>query len=204
MSFNSAEYWEKRYQSGRNSGAGSYGRLAKYKAQVLNEFVAENNIESVIEWGCGDGNQLKLAKYPKYIGLDVSEKSIEICQSEFANDHTKEFIWINPVNNHVSLDIRAELSLSLDVIFHLVEDEVFEDYMKNLFNSATRFVIIYSSNMSDTGDTAEHVKHRKFTDWIGEKVKSWRQMDYQGNPFTFDGSDADNTSFADFYIYQKI
>lgn len=76
---NSKSYWESRYQKGGNSGFGSYGRLAKFKAEVLNDFVAKNSIQSVMEFGCGDGNQLKLAVYPKYIGLDVSPKAIKRC-----------------------------------------------------------------------------------------------------------------------------
>jgi hypothetical protein len=34
----SATYWEQRYARGWNSGVGSYGRLAEFKAQVLNNF----------------------------------------------------------------------------------------------------------------------------------------------------------------------
>jgi hypothetical protein len=48
----SAKYWEQRYQRGGNSGAGSYDNLAKFKAKILNNFVKENHIKSVIEWGC--------------------------------------------------------------------------------------------------------------------------------------------------------
>ena len=43
---NSREYWEKRYASGGNSGAGSYNYLAEFKAEILNNFVTENNINS--------------------------------------------------------------------------------------------------------------------------------------------------------------
>ena len=72
----SAKYWELRYRRGGNSGAGSYNNLAKFKANFLNNFVIENHIKSVIEWGCGDGHQLSLASYPQYIGYDVSKQSI--------------------------------------------------------------------------------------------------------------------------------
>jgi hypothetical protein len=41
---------------------------------------------------------------------------------------------------------RFDLELSLDVIYHLVEDEVFDAYMRSLFAHAGRFVVIYSSN----------------------------------------------------------
>ena len=69
----SAQYWDDRYRLAGNSGAGSYGRLADFKANVLNEFVAREKIASVVEFGCGDGNQLSLSRYPRYTGFDVSE-----------------------------------------------------------------------------------------------------------------------------------
>lgn len=40
----------------------------------------------------------------------------------------------------------ADLTLSLDVIYHLIEDNVFFTYMDRLFDSSTKFVIIYSLN----------------------------------------------------------
>ena len=60
QTFNSASYWDSRYVSGGTSGAGSYGHLAEFKANVLNTFVANRNIKLVIEFGFGDGNQLIL------------------------------------------------------------------------------------------------------------------------------------------------
>lgn len=39
---------------GNNSGAGSYGRLADFKAEIINQFVTENDVREVVEWGCGD------------------------------------------------------------------------------------------------------------------------------------------------------
>ena len=73
---NSGDYWENRYRGGGNSGAGSYRRLAQFKAEFLNQFVAVNHIASVIEIGCGDETQLALAKYPAYVGIDVSETAV--------------------------------------------------------------------------------------------------------------------------------
>lgn len=87
----SAEYWEKRYEMGGNSGAGSYNRLAIFKADVVNSFVKNYDIDVIIEWGCGDGNQLRLAQYPQYVGIDVSPKAVEICRKLFNKDKTKRF-----------------------------------------------------------------------------------------------------------------
>jgi hypothetical protein len=51
--FSSNSYWEARYGAGGSSGAGSYGRLAAFKAAFVNAFVADNHIRSVLDLGCG-------------------------------------------------------------------------------------------------------------------------------------------------------
>ena len=55
----SNDYQEKRYQQGGNSGNGSYDILAEFKAEIINKFVNQNEIETVIEFGSEDGNQLR-------------------------------------------------------------------------------------------------------------------------------------------------
>lgn len=196
--FDSADYWERRYHTGGTSGAGSYNRLAHFKAAVLNDFVERNNIHSIIEFGSGDGAQLELAEYPSYVGVDVSHTVVTVAKERFRDDPSKSFI-------HVSEDspnVRAELSLSLDVIYHLIEDDVFETYMRRLFDAATRFVIIYSSNY-DGGGTAVHVRHRCFTRWVEDKRPDFTLAGHIPNEFPFDEDDQDNTSFADFYIFER-
>lgn len=133
----SAKYWEKRYVDGRNSGYGSYGYFAEFKAEIINSFVKDNNIQTVIEFGCGDGNQLRLSEYPNYTGFDVSATAIKLCRSLFKNDGTKRFFMMDEYHHHM-----AELVLSLDVIYHLIEDRVFEDYMQRLFEASSKYVII--------------------------------------------------------------
>lgn len=191
-------YWEDRYVKGGNSGAGSYGRLATFKAEILNSFVEENEIKSVLEFGCGDGNQLTLARYPRYVGFDVSVTAIDLCMKKFERDRTKSFYLIDAYAGQI-----ADLALSLDVIFHLVENDVFEEYMRRLFRAATRFVIIYSSNI-DKNDAYQgsHVNHRKFTDWVERNCDGWFLKTHIPNKYPGDGNDTEN-SFADFYIYER-
>jgi len=197
--FKSREYWESRYSANGNSGAGSYKHFAEFKAETINKFVNENNIESVLELGCGDGNQLKLANYKKYIGFDVSEKSITLCKGLFKNDATKEFRLMDSYANE-----KCQLTLSLDVIYHLVEDEVFYAYMKTLFAAAERYVIIYASNTDDQSFTsAIHVRHRKFTLWIENNCPDWKLIKHIPNKYPYNG-DTTKTSFADFYIFGLI
>lgn len=200
MCISSAEYWEQRYLHGGTLGAGSYNRLADFKARVINQFVRDENINTVIEWGCGDGNQLKLADYPRYVGYDVSEEAVIKCREIFREDNTKKFIW-SGATDFVS-DIKAELALSLDVVYHLVEDDVFDLYMRRLFESSTKYVCIYSCNFNKF--SAPHVRCRKFTDYIDSHMSNWKLIKEIKNEYPYDVNDPNNTSWSDFYIYQHV
>jgi len=193
---NSSKYWKNRYQQGGNSGSGSYGRLAQFKADTINEFSDEHDVGSFIEFGCGDGNQLKYLNIDDYLGLDVSDKAIEICRNKYQEDQAKEFKKADEYKGET-----AECALSLDVIFHLVEDEVFESYMEQLFNAAEKYVVIYSSN-KESFTPSPHVRHRLFSLWIEQNKEEWKLKDYIPNKYPFNG-DNSNTSFSDFYIYEK-
>ncbi|TDV14401.1 class I SAM-dependent methyltransferase [Paraburkholderia caballeronis] len=194
--FDSAAYWSGRYRAGGNSGAGSYGRLAEFKAEILNAFVEEHHVDSVIEFGCGDGAQLRLARYPSYLGFDVAEESVALCRNAIGENETRAFRHAGQYRHE-----RADLTLSLDVIFHLIEDDVFHEYMRRLFFSAGRYVIIYSSNYD--GDwPAEHVKHRKFTDWVEQYHADFQLIRHIPNRYPL-VDDPQNESFADFYIFEK-
>lgn len=194
--FSSTDYWGQRYESGRNSGPGSYGHLADFKADVLNAFVSENNVASIIEFGCGDGNQLTLAKYPAYIGYDVSPSVIVMCRELFHKDKSKQFFHTKDYAAQT-----ADLTLSLDVIYHLVEDDVFDDYMHRLFNASSKFVAIYSSNQDEPiAPAAKHVFHRRFGGWVEKNAPQWNLMTCIRNPYPYNG-DSTKTSFADFYFY---
>jgi hypothetical protein len=195
----SASYWEARYRDGSTSGAGSYGRLAEFKAEILNDFVRTNDIRTVIEFGCGDGAQLELARYPQYFGVDVATLSIKRCLTRFTHDPTKRFYLANALPNDLG---KFDLSLSLDVVYHLVEDAVFEAHMRSLFAASQRHVAIYASNYDALTD-APHVRHRKFTAWVAENARDWQQSDYVPNRFPFDPARPDDTSFADFYFFAR-
>lgn len=194
---NTFEYWEERYKKGGNSGAGSYNKLAEFKAEVINKFVSKHSIKEVIEFGCGDGNQLQYFQFTTYIGYDVSSTAISICKAKYRNDDTKTFKLTESYNGEI-----VELALSLDVIFHLIEDKTYSNYMKRLFSASNKYVIIYSSNKNDVYKIKSHVKHRKFTDWVDDNRPEYKLIKYIPNKYPFNG-DGETTSFADFYIYEK-
>lgn len=195
----SKDYWDTRYKRGGDSGVGSYGHLAEFKAEFLNQFVATNNISSIIEYGCGDGNQLRMSSYPQYIGFDVSEHAIKRCQKLFHDDKTKSF---RLVSNYAGET--AQLTMSLDVIYHLVEDSVFESYITRLFDSSTEFVIIYSSDVdSDPNTSSMHVKHRQFSKWVEAFRTDWQLIDRIENKHKFSET-VKVGSVCDFFVYRKV
>jgi hypothetical protein len=191
----SEDYWIQRYLLGGNSGSGSYSQLAEFKAKIINDFVKKNNITEIIEYGSGDGNQLKLAEYPSYIGFDVSSNAIKLCEDTFQDDITKSFKLISEYNGET-----AQLTLSLDVLYHLIEDDIFYSYMERLFDSSEQFVIIYSSDYDEAQN--HHVKQRKFTKWIETNISHWKLAQYIPNEFPYKGNNEEG-SLSDFYIYKK-
>lgn len=194
----SESYWLARYAGRGDAGPGSFGELAQFKAGFLNAFVAEHGISFVIEHGCGDGHQLDLAEYPQYLGFDISPDALARCRERFRTDASKRFALTEAARGEV-----GDLALSLDVIYHLVEGETFEAYMRRLFASSSRYVIIYSSNR-DEQDALQpaHVLHRRFSGWIERQAPQWRLVQRVPNRHPFRG-DVTRGSFADFYVYEK-
>jgi SAM-dependent methyltransferase len=193
----SAEFWERRYARGGTSGSGSYGTLAHGKADFLNAFVQSNSVQSVIEFGCGDGNQLSLAKYPSYVGLDVSPTALGLCKRRFTDDPSKSFFFYDSFCfvDRAGL-FRADLSLSLDVIYHLIEDPIFEEYMTHLFGSSNRYVIVYATNeIAPAGPP--HVRHRRFSSWVDRNCPQWRLKQVTDGP-------ASGPQRADFFVYEQL
>lgn len=195
-SHSSAHYWERRYRAGWSSGSGSEGMLAQFKADFLNSFVATHGIADVIEFGCGDGEQLRMAEYPRYLGFDVSRTAVITCKAKFAGDLSKSFLWYEPpLAVNIGGSIRADLVLSLDVVYHLLEDDIYFMYMRNLFECARRFAIIYSSDREDHV-TATHVRHRRFTPYVQTHFPEFALREVVKNAHP-------DKSFADFYVYER-
>ncbi len=144
-------------------------------------------------------------KYPRYTGLDVSSAALDRCRKRFTGDDTKSFFLYEPQQFTPShIPFSAELALSLDVIYHLVEDDVFEQYLVHLFSAATRYVIIFSSDTDvDPGYLAPHVKHRRFSQTIARRISSWQLVQTIPNEIARNDTKIVAGTAADFYIYGK-
>lgn len=201
--FSSAKYWRDRYQFGGNSGKGSYGELAKFKASIINCFIKSNNIHSLLDLGCGDGNQLRLFEVDEYTGVDISEFIIENLCARYSCNPEKKFLT---KEEFLKIDEKYDLTISMDVLFHLVENDIFQEYMNNLFESSDKYVAIYASDKDILDiNPVSHVKSRSFTRWVKQYKKNWELFAYRKNDYPFDriGS-LGKSSFSDFYFYRKL
>eukprot|EP00727_Mastigamoeba_balamuthi_P006691 m51a1_g2642 hypothetical protein (600) ;mRNA; f:600354-602519 len=195
---NSAQYWEDRYKTGGTSGIGSYGLNAEFKARVLNTFVRDHNVESVIEWGVGDGNQLKLAQYPKYTGIDVSPWVLRKTAAMFAQDDSKSFLVVSTLAGVYDKEcvLSADLAMSLDVVYHLVEDEALDYYMCALVNSARRYLIIFAwPPERQRVYKGSHVRDINFHGWIAQSAPWFKFVKRIPN-------EVQDTE-AEFFIYER-
>lgn len=194
----SASYWQSRYRAGGTSGAGSAGRLLVWKAAFINGFIAANGIGDVLDLGCGDGALAARIKVACYRGTDVAADAL--ARTAAARDGTgavRLVPWYA-----MGREKPADLALSFDVIFHLVEDRTYGLYMRRLFAAARRFILVYSSNL-DRAWPAPHVRHRRFTDAIPAIDPTWRVAAHVPNPYPYDHNRPDTTSFSDLYLLAR-
>ena len=196
LRFTSSSYWEMRYANGGHSGAGSRGQLADYKATFLNTFFSENAVSSVIEWGCGDGYQAEKMEVAHYTGVDVSRTVLRSCKEKFRGVGGRTFLHTSQAKR-----AQAEVSLSLDVVYHLIEDNVYFQYLDQLFASGQRYVIVYSCDL-EGGAYGIHVKPRRFTVDVASRYKGWQLVHHEPNPYPLSLGNEKGT-WSDFYVYKK-
>ena len=185
------KYWENRYAQGGNSGAGSYGMEAAFKANIINHWIAQHDIKTINEIGCGDGNNLLLYDIPiSYVGYDISPKAIEICNQK--TKRIKNALKYYFTSNLEDMDYDADVCLLLDVWYHLTDDKVFEDLCQTLFVDGNwKYIIAYNmdSNSQFTEDGtafAPHLQNREFLSKVQEFPK-WEVLYWLSGFNTTDG-----------------
>lgn len=170
MDFKSNEYWEDRYCSGGTSGAGSYGEEALFKSTYINNLINELKIKTINDLGCGDSNQIKLINgFENYYGYDASNFIITKNINQKFNSNNYNFFY-----DIKDLPRQVDLVMSLDVIYHLIEDDVYVKYMINLFGFNSKYVLIYSVNFENDNNYNIHFLPRKFTNWVEKNVFNYQ------------------------------
>lgn len=199
--FSVKDYWDSRYAGGGTSGGGSYGKLRDFKLEVLNRLITGTGTRTLVDLGCGDGSVAEGIQVEQYTGLDIAPEAVKMCRDRPGSD-SRKFFTLDEFNQD-SYKQGFDMAISLDVIYHLVEEELFRAHISSLFSMASKAVLIYSSDMIAENPTSGHVSHRKFTEYVAAEYKDWRLAEIIKNRYPVSNKTTKG-SFADFYLYLPV
>lgn len=162
----SYQYWAERYINTNFKNSSGNGRLKfrlRYKAKMLNKIFETYTITKIADFGCGDGLLASRLKCAKYYGIEINSEIVSNLKNKFFEK--KEFEFSTKFESRWRNKIDA--SISVDVIFHLVEKDVYQKYMNELFSTDAKYVIIraYNHESQGTGRNS-HILHREFLNTV--------------------------------------
>lgn len=186
----SGEFWEARYKSGGNSGDGSYGVNGRFKIDVLNNYFHRVEPLGVLDFGVGDftySSVIAGKRFP-FFGIDVSAMKVAQLKGQFGQYANIHFA----TSLDAFKDQLFDYVISLDVIFHLLEDLTYNGYINQITQTSVENIVVYSSNFKD--DKWElHVRHRRFVPDI--LSRGYKLIEYIPNPT--------HTTYSDFYFFKR-
>tara|TARA_R110000772_G_scaffold40132_14_gene94001 strand:- start:618 stop:899 length:282 start_codon:yes stop_codon:yes gene_type:complete len=89
------------------------------------------------------------------------------------------------------------------VIYHLIEDEIYDAYLANLFEASSRYTLIYASNFEHFSPELPHVRHRQFGRDVADRFPEWELVEAFDNPYAKPHSSKEYGSFAKFFLFRK-
>ena len=160
----SIDIWKSRPN---NSGLGSRGGLLKFKVDFVNKFVKDYGVNSILDLGCGDLQFASQLIVDKYTGVDIVDHAHP--KSLAAKDFKTTVSRFDELDEHDD----AELCMSIDVLYHILRDEV--DYLHatldNLFNKSTKYILVYAQDPKNTtvSDNGNHICNSQWKSYLEEK-----------------------------------
>jgi hypothetical protein len=185
----SIDIWRNRYSNDEFSGLGSRGDLLKFKVDFINEFIEEEEVKSILDFGYGDLHVALQLDIDEYRGIDIfdpkDDHGLTLINSRFDE-------YDGP---------SSDVVLCLDVLYHILEDE--QDYMRRsldkMIEKADKFLIIYAQDSTNTGrfdrEYTAHLYNSKWLQYMQEQTNF--ELTYQQDE-PFDGSS------AQFFVFEKI
>ena len=183
----SMEFWKSRYELGDNSGSGSRGDLLNFKTEFINNFIKENDIKTVLDFGHGDLYVAREINAEDYTGIDI----FDVEDNEGLNLINCKFDEYDGES--------ADLVMCLDVVYHILEEE--QEYMRDsldkMMEKADKFLMIYAHDSEDERFETEYSYHLYNSKWLQHmKTKEDFQLIYkQEKP--------EPNCSAQFYIFER-
>ena len=160
---------------GYGSGLGSVYEFAKPYIPCILDVIKDNNIKTVLDYGCGDWQFSKYIKWnmlvDKYIGVDVAKKIIENNIKEYSSEYI-EFQYID--KNFIIP--KVDLIICKDVLQHLPNLEVAK--LIKEFKKKSKYILI-------TNDI--HCGDGNYED-IDINIGQCRKLDLLKKPWSLNGN----------------
>ncbi len=136
--FSNARFWNERYFTNPElgSGLGSRGAPLFWKRALLARLVAERRPASLLDVGCGDGEATAELSVERTLGIDVSERAIEVARSRFPRRRfaTGDFLELEVED--------ADCCLCLDVLIHQADPAAYRALVGKLLRHTRRFGVV--------------------------------------------------------------
>lgn len=131
------EYWENIYASGGNSGAGSRGKLKDWKWSQITESIGDTS--NIVDIGCGDMKFIGGHEPINYVGIDISKTIIDVNKLVYPN-----YIFYNINADQYIPQLRAPVVLCMDLLFHIIDDDIYYKILDNIIKYSSKYIVIYS------------------------------------------------------------
>lgn len=129
-------YWDNHYQLGGVSGEGSIGEYREWKWKIITEYCPV--ISHVIDVGCGDNSFWQGRECLDYLGIDSSNTII------IKNRQKRpEWKFIN-APAELTQQISAPVVFCMDMLFHILNDDIYEKIIKNIAFYTQNYLFIYT------------------------------------------------------------
>ena len=131
-------FWNRRYKScPQGSGVGSRGEFAKVKLAHVQKCMKEEEIESIVDLGCGDLYWIKHLDTLKYTGVDFS-------QTVIAKNRQIKPKWVFKCIDfsEEEIDEKADLTICLDVLIHQPTFRQHNIVIENALKSSEKILLI--------------------------------------------------------------
>ncbi len=136
--------WNVHYRLGGSSGLGSVGLSRSWKWSVIGKHVAR--VDEVVDVGCGDLSFWEGRDCLHYVGIDSSSY---IIKKDRLNRPNWSFV---ESRGERSLAVSGRVVFCLDVLFHVLDDDVFELIIKNLCAYSSEWIFVHTWYKNRLGD----------------------------------------------------
>ena len=143
------QYFNKNYASGRDSGKGSKGDYRFWKWGIINKYAEKLIKNECIDVGCGDLTFWESRNFfsktvgglrpcNNYVGIDFSDVIINRNIKKYPD---RRFILSN---SGFKQDLKADVVLCLDLLFHIVNDAEYYATLKNIIEYTKKYFFTYT------------------------------------------------------------